>query len=263
GDPALQFDACYWGSITCLLRNEPDHARHLIGLGLSLARATGNTLNTGRALAHLADIIRPTDPEAARSALHESLAIFGDLHDDFREAISLRLLGMLSVQQGDYDAAFAFQMDALSIWERTGHRWGVPISLRALAEIAVAQGDLATARSRFKESLELWNALGERLHMSDCCTGLARIGLEAGLVEESVLLLGAQARLDEETGYRHPGEVYRLLVAAARAAVPAERFAALWEEGKEMPLEAALEPILAADLAGVPISTTSLPRASG
>ncbi|HYI25155.1 MAG TPA: helix-turn-helix domain-containing protein, partial [Thermomicrobiales bacterium] len=111
GDPALQFDACYWGSITCLLRNEPDHARHLIGLGLSLARATGNTLDTGRALAHLADIIGPIDPEAARSALHESLAIFGDLHDDFREAISLRLLGMLSVQQEDYDAAFAYQMD--------------------------------------------------------------------------------------------------------------------------------------------------------
>lgn len=248
GDPGIEFEALYWGAITCLLRADAAQAERLIRRGLSLARANGNLLDTGRALAHLTDVIRGHDPDGARSAVRESLQIFRELHDEFREAIALRLLGFLATRDLDYDTAYACHLEALEIWRRTGHQWGVPVSLRALAEIALLQGDLATARMRLRESLALWGDLEERLHISDCCTELARVALSAGLVEESILLLGAQSSLDDEMGYRHSGESYPALLAAAQAATPPDRFAALWAEGREMPLEAALEPILVADL---------------
>lgn len=253
GDPDIEFDALYWGAITCLLRADAAEAERLIRRGLSQARANGNRLNTGRALAHLTDVIRDHDPDGARTAVQESLLIFRDLHDEFREAIALRLLGFLAMREQDHDTAYACQMDALTIWRRTGHQWGVPVSLRALAEIALVQGDLATARMRLQESLSLWGELEERLHVSDCCTDLARVALSAGLVEESILLLGAQSFLDDEMGYRHSGESYPALLAAAHGATTPERFAELWAEGREMPLEAALEPILVADLHDVQI----------
>ncbi len=259
GDPLIEFDVLYWGSIASLLRGDAPTAEQLVRRGLAIARATNNQLDTGRALAHLADIISRNDPDAARAALHDSLAIFSDLHDDFREAISLRLLGLVATQEGDLNAAYAYHVDALTIWERIGHRWGVPITLRSLADVAIAQGDLATARSRCRESLDLWEALDERLHISDCCTGLARIALNAGLVDEAVLLLGAQSQLDEETGYGHPAGTYRVVVDAVKAAVPPPRFQELWQEGREMPLDAALEPILVAPL---PVTGAGVPAAS-
>lgn len=258
GDPGIEFEALYWGAITCLLRADAPQSERLIRRGLSLARANGNALDTGRALAHLADVIRGHDPDGARNAVRESLVIFSGLHDEFREAIALRLLGFLAMQEQDHDAAYACHMDALAIWQRTGHQWGVPVSLRALAEIALLQGDLATARMRLRESLALWGELEERLHISDCCTDLARVALSAGLVEESILLLGAKSYLDDEMGYRHSGESYPALVSAAQAATTPDRFAELWAEGREMPLEAALEPILVADLNDIKVGGPGL-----
>jgi predicted ATPase/DNA-binding XRE family transcriptional regulator len=257
GDPLVEFDTLYWGAITQLLRGDAQSSEQLIRRGLAIARTTNNRLDTGRALGHLADTLLDSDPETARASLHEALTIFSDLHDDFREAISLRLLGLLATREGDLNAAYAYHMDALSIWERLDHRWGVPISLRSLAEIDIAKGDLASARLRLREALARWEELGERLHISDCCTVLADLAREAGLVEEAALMLGAQARLDEETGYGQPTNAYRDVVEAIQAAMTPERFQALWAEGREMSLDAALEPILIAPLPGAGVKSSS------
>jgi predicted ATPase/DNA-binding XRE family transcriptional regulator len=248
GDPELRFDLLYWASIIRLLQNQQEAAGALACEALLLARRTNHRLNIGRALSQIGDADAERDPEGARARIEESLVIFRELGEPFREAIALRMLGLNASRRGEHGQAIAYHTEALAIWKEMNHPWGVPISYRALAEVALAQGDLVTARGRFQESLMHWRQSGERLHMSECFTGLARVAVSSGMMDLAVILLGAQARLDRAMGYGHGDGEHRLVLADARALVPADRFADLWAQGQAMTLDQALDEIMAIPL---------------
>jgi DNA-binding NarL/FixJ family response regulator len=91
--------------------------------------------------------------------------------------------------------------------------------------------------------------------------GLANIALAGGRAERAARLLGAKAALDEVTdGHIHPRERadQARMVAAARAALGEEKFAAVWAAGRLLSLEQAT----AEALAGVADPTASSPAAA-
>jgi predicted ATPase len=240
-----RFDAYYWACILATLQDEMPRATALIEAGLALARAGHNRLGTGMALCQLGAIVASKDVGRAEDLVEESLVIFRELGDAFREANAYRQLGMIAYRQGRFDTSMDHHTRALAIWKRIDHPWGIPISMRDIGDDAFATGNLEMARTHYMQSLVRWRELGERLHISDCLSGLARVALASGNQDDAIALLGAQALLDQAMGYVHTREIHAALLREAKAAMPPERFDDLWAYGQSLSLDALLDDVTA------------------
>jgi hypothetical protein len=135
--------------------------------------------------------------------------------------VTLRELGLAASARGDFTAAAARHEEALALWRRLDHPWGVPAALRDLAQEALQRGDVATAAARYGESLERWRRLGEPLHVGGCLWGVARVALAGGRARPAARLLGAAGALDTAMGVvpgpDERGERERAAIAARAA----------------------------------------------
>jgi hypothetical protein len=162
--------------------------------------------------------------------------------------VTLRELGLTARARGDHVNATARHEEALDIWQRLDHPWGVPAALRELAHEALQRGDLAGAAAQYGESLERWRQLREPLHLGGCLWGLARVALATGQAELGARLLGAASALDEALGVvpapndrvkrEHAGD-------GARAVLGEAAFKTAWVGGRALSLEEAIAEALA------------------
>jgi hypothetical protein len=142
-----------------------------------------------------------------------------------------------------------------------GFSWQMGNTLVGMGFLACRRGDLGEAASRYRESLQHARSHGDPWIAARALGGLANIALAGGRAERAARLLGAKAALDEVTdGHIHPRERadQARMVAAARAALGEEKFAAVWAAGRLLSLEQAT----AEALAGVADPTASSPAAA-
>jgi hypothetical protein len=136
-----------------------------------------------------------------------------------------------------------------------------------LGEIAQEQGEYERAAARFRQELEFWRAAGSKVCIAEC---LARLGELAGrqvrgkpsageaglghtvaekrLAERAARLLGAAEALHEAIGLPQSPDWYAEVerpVAAARAALGEEAFAAAWTAGRALTMEQAVAEAMA------------------
>ena len=109
--------------------------------------------------------------------------------------------------------------------------------------MALLENAFDTARVRFKECLEISWRLGAGGRMADCLEGFAGLAVRRGKAELAAWLLGRDASLRPPVD-RGLSRFYRPLyerhVAMTRAVLGPEAFAAAWEHGRTMSLEALL-----------------------
>jgi hypothetical protein len=136
---------------------------------------------------------------------------------------------------------------------------GIGFTLNALGNLAVETKDYSSARSLYEESLIILRQQGDKLGIAASLIGLGSVALGGATVigsqgnEEStrraevargVRLLGAAEALYETIGavpwlqHRIP---YERGIAIARAQMEEQAFRGLWEEGRAMGLEQAIE----------------------
>ncbi|MBN2549630.1 MAG: tetratricopeptide repeat protein [Anaerolineales bacterium] len=75
---------------------------------------------------------------------------------------SLRILGMICSEQGDYPAALAYFQDALQVYRQAGDRRNEGMVLNSIGLVWNAQGDYEQARQCFKEALHVAREIGSR-----------------------------------------------------------------------------------------------------
>jgi len=97
--------------------------------------------------------------------------------------------------------------------------------------------------SLFRETIGLCRDLGNKRELAGCLDGLAEVATSVGHLERAVRLFGAAEALRRTTGVPER----RLLradrdrdVAAVRAALGEDPFAASWAEGQAMTLDQAI-----------------------
>jgi len=183
------------------------------------------------------------DCAAARALYEESLALFREPGDKQGIADVLWRLGSVARDQRDYGAARALLEESLALFGELGDKQGIAVSLGGLGDLARDQGDYGTARTLFEESLALFREIGLKLHIEEDLERLAAVAVAQAQSERAARLFGAAERLREAMGAALP-PVHRAehdrCVAAARAALAEEAFAAAWAEGMAMPLEEAV-----------------------
>ena len=221
-----------------------DDARRLSEESLAVRRRMGDrhgiAMVTGN-LAYLA--FQQGRPAEARALYEESLALQRELGDRPGIANSLCNLGYLALAEGDLAGATALLEESLALAVELGDKYWTALSLLRLAKVARAEGDHGRASALDGRALTLASELGAKRALAEWLEGLARTAVAHEAFDRAVVLLGAADAVREELGAplppaERPGHEQDL--AAARASLGDDAFAAAWDAGRRMPLEEAV-----------------------
>jgi tetratricopeptide (TPR) repeat protein len=183
------------------------------------------------------------DFPSARTFCEQSLALFREMDAKVGIASALLGLGRIAAMEGDSCAARALLDQSLLLFRGEKARHATIGVLNHLARLCWLEGEYATARGHLVESLTLCRETGRyglTIHTLDSAGHLAQ---RQGNPERAVRLLGAAAALREAIGEAlHTVEraEFEGSLAAARAALGEQKFAAAWAEGQALRLDEAI-----------------------
>jgi non-specific serine/threonine protein kinase len=160
----------------------------------------------------------------------------GDQHDI---ALALIDLGYVALIQDEAVRAADPFAEALPLFEATGDRRGAAFALANLAWVAMRRGDDARAAELYGRALAVFRELGDREATASVLEVVAWLPQRAGRAEPAARLLAAAATLRAADGIRIT-PLHRAghdpVLAATRAALGDEAFAAAWAAGEALPI---------------------------
>ena len=215
-------------------------AMELHAESLAIAHATGDW----RAAATAHDSLGfaswlQRDFDRATAECTTALGMFRELGHVVGIASSLLNLGAVARYQGALDRAAALLAESRSLSEGIGFREGIAWSLEQLGLLAADRGDPGAARL-LRHSLEVHRELRDRWRTCSVLEDLAALALAHGNPGQAVRLLASAETMRGAIGTviapcehtQHAGTV-----AAARAALGDDAFAAAWQQGLLTPID--------------------------
>lgn len=235
-----------------------ERASALLEEALAIDRASGDRFRIALALYLLARVLFESQHDLTRAAAlaEESLALYRAAGARVCSADPLGLLGEIALVQGEQARARELAEASVALYREAGSAWETARVMVNLARIVAAQGDRDAARARYQEGFALVSR-----HLSWLTAlyleGLAEVVAAPGAGEASPIrvlpvgpgtrwaaqLWGAAASVREQMGAPLPPvfrPAYEEAVAAARAALGGQGFAAAWAEGRAMTPEQVL-----------------------
>lgn len=220
---------------------EYERAKPLLERCLAAERALGDrdrelrTLNMLGVAAQLRD-----DWEVAAQWYEQGLVVAreAELHD--LGTTLLNNLGDLAYYQGDYQRAATHYLEHLTLSERIGDRAGVTVGQQNMGRTTLRQGQLEEASHLLRQSLAGAWQLRDPRRIAEGLEGLAALVSARGEATHAARLLGTAANLRETLGTPQPKSEradIEVAVAAARAQVGADAWAAAFVDGRQQPLE--------------------------
>jgi non-specific serine/threonine protein kinase len=178
-------------------------------------------------------------------------------------------LGLIAGQQGDYATARAHFENALALRRAKADKWNIAESLNLLGEVLQRQGEFEQASSLYRECLALAREVGDKGGMPLVLHDLGTLAHAQRQPERAAHLLAVTAALRDLTNgasyhtLTDPAD-YERAIAAVRAQLGEQVFAARWAEGQAMRLEQAIEYALTTPDApeSVPLAQEDNPVAS-
>lgn len=235
------------GWLAMRLQDLAGAARHAAAV-LPLARESGDSTALTFALGLNSAVSCETGHFAeATSSMEEALAIARE--HGFTRWISggIHNLGILAFGQGDFDRSRSLHEEAVRMDRASGNRLSLTNSLSSLSMVLYRQGDLDRAALLMHEQLAVIRELG----LTPVAEGYVLLVAAAGEAELAVRLYGAAEVEAEKTGI-HPygSEAYRQtheeVIASISEVLGEQAFRAAWAAGRELTIDEALAPILAA-----------------
>jgi predicted ATPase/class 3 adenylate cyclase/Tfp pilus assembly protein PilF len=232
------------GGVLALWQGDEAAARPWLEEAVTLARVAGDRRAAAAALGDLGIIAsHQGDLEQAAARYEESLALLREVGHQRNIATTLGNLGDLVARQGDLERATAYLQEALALLRATGYSAAVAINLLNLGWVARQRGEHAQAEALGREALALARELGDPRLCAELLEYLAATAGVAMQGERAARLLGTAAAVRETLGAAQPAverdDVERA-VAAARATLGEERWAAAIAAGRALSLEQAI-----------------------
>ena len=210
--------------------------------GLALSRRLDDPASIVYTSISRARIFRETGAASrARLLLEQALDAARHLGEPER-ALVQQQLGFVELWEGNFEEAHGLLHESLETFEQHGDRLNAVLNLLALTHATSPLGDeeeaIRLADRAFSTALEI----GEHWRVSICLLAFARIALTSERYPVGVQLLGCAERTRGETGaewvlfYRTE---FDHSLAAGRAALSEEAFAAAWATGQTLTIEQA------------------------
>jgi non-specific serine/threonine protein kinase len=165
-------------------------------------------------------------------------------------------MGQIALAAGDADQALAHTDEAVRRQRLLGYAWALGDTLRILGDVMRERGERERALAAYRESVELTRAHGDRRFLSNAVAGIAAVAAMQGRAENAARLYGAITALRGQLGAgvewwqrsRH-----ERVVAMLHERLAPDVFAAAWQSGETLPIEAVVSEALAmADITVVP-----------
>jgi len=245
-------------ALAVLARDRGDVARahSLCEESLEAWRELGDLKAVARSLSNLANMVTlQGDYARARSLYAECFSIFRGLGDRTGVAWSLNHQGDVARDQGDSAAARELYEQGLVIFRELGDRWGIAGTLADLGTLAREQQNCPAALALYRESLRIFHELGHKrgiARLLECLACSAAAQFEA---QRSLRLAGAAAALRQNIGAPlTPAEQHKLdaILDPTRKALTNTAGATAWLEGWALPVEKAIEEVLASEGESLP-----------
>jgi predicted ATPase/DNA-binding XRE family transcriptional regulator len=226
---------------------------------LSLAEACDDRHGIATALDCLGKLARDQGDAGRAIALHErSAALCSELGDKWGYGFALANLGKAVRDQGDHGRASDLLEASLALFRDIGDRHTTAYALLCLAQIASDRGDDERAIALYRDSLTIHQDVGERVGLAECLAGIAGIVHRQAQTALAVRLYGAAASLRAAIGAPVPPAdrgAYDQALAATRAALGHEAFAAEWAAGQVLPLGQMIAHVLRGEVGAAPRDT--------
>ena len=212
---------------------------------VGVCRELGDAASIAAALSNLASTVSAMGDHAqARSLLEEVLEIFRDKQDLSGVGWAFNHLGDVARARKDPLEARHFYLEGIEAFQEAGDQWGMARSLADLADLASRQEDFETAVSCFGTALRLFVDLDHKRGIAIVLEGFACLAIRQGAHERAVKLAGAATGLRHSVGARarpiDQDQVDAILRPAWLKQDPAAA-KAIWLEGRNMPIEQAVE----------------------
>jgi predicted ATPase/class 3 adenylate cyclase/DNA-binding CsgD family transcriptional regulator len=226
-------------------QGEYARGRDLLTESVTINRELGDTRITALSLFALARLYRLSggDLAQAHTWLDESFALFREVGDKESIANCLYLLGMLALDEGDTARAASRVEQALALFQEMKLQDGTALSLYALAGVATIQGNYARSQALYEEGIAVARKAGGTRMIPSGLEGLAAAVAAQGNQVLAAHLWGTAEALREAIGMPIPPverAPYNRAVAAARAQLGEQAFAAAWVGGRTLSPEQAL-----------------------
>jgi tetratricopeptide (TPR) repeat protein len=135
--------------------------------------------------------------------------------DDLGEAKMLYRIGAAVMDDGRFDQAETYFRQALTAWQRLGHRDRVAGSLRRLGYVAMARGRPSEAADWYAQALAAYREVGDDRRIAVTLSNLGDALIETGRPVDAVAVLEEADSL--LTNYSDPHSKGRLLTRLGRA----------------------------------------------
>jgi DNA-binding CsgD family transcriptional regulator/tetratricopeptide (TPR) repeat protein len=229
------------GKLAPYLGNEEANDIHEQVVGI--ARSLGDDVLLADALGSQAFGLVDVREYALASALaEECLTLCRAIGNQRGVSRALFYLGVIAITQGDLSGAARLAEEGLAIAREFDNLWATNAT-ELLGRVALERRDYATAGERFRTVLT-FHDLENSGSMVDSFELLGGVAIGFGNAGRGATLLGAAENLRERFGWpRQPPEqdLYERIVAAVRAGLSAEAFAAAWNAGRAMSREAIVQ----------------------
>lgn len=213
-------------------------ARAMYEESVALLRQVGDRWGIAYTLSYLALVVYyQGDFMLTHSLSGESLELFRGIGDKQGSTTPLTLLGMANVKLGDPKTARSVLEECLAIARSLRDQRSSARALHQLGGVAFAEGDYSTSRTLRQEALAILDELGDRVLISQYIVELAEVVAVQGDCLLAARVFGAGETLRESIGANLLTayiDAYERAVAAARAGLSQEDFAAAWAEGRTM-----------------------------
>ena len=233
---------------------------------LTLSRRVGDEPCAAYALTLLGLAqMRRENVEGATARFEESLPLLRRSGEEQTVPLVLVWLGSVSLVDGDREHATRMFEEALALARQRGDRLGTNIALYSLAQTALSEADLGPAARFLEEGLPSSRQMGDQANLSYFLEGLAVVAAARGEALRAARMLGAAQGSMEAAGapvynyYMPDRALYERSLAAARALLGEEAFAAAWAEGRVMTPERAVEYALERDVPPGPDAPQAYP----
>jgi tetratricopeptide (TPR) repeat protein len=239
-------DALYWLGCHAFRQKDYCEATRYLEQSLVLYREGNNEYGISMALRNLGDCARLLkDYERSNRLYEQGLALSRKIGNRRGASNALNSLGELARLQGNLKKAKAYYEEDLSLGRKLGSEVSQAVALHNLGHTTLRLGDLWEAEALFKESLSLYQKLEHRRGITLCLAGLAGVASSVGQAERAAKLLGiAKTALEASNAPLPLGPAdqaaYDRYLAATKAQLDPQVFAAAWEAGRRMTLSQAV-----------------------
>ena len=159
-----------------LNRGHLSEGRRRLARALAGAASCGTTRSLAKALTGAGYLARAQgEYEAAHAFNEEALLCWRVLEDDSGIASTISNQGLLAMEQGDYASARGLYKESLEIRTEKKDTWGIAATLNNLGLVAWYEGDHQGARLLYDQSLILRRGLGDKQGVATSLNNLGSV----------------------------------------------------------------------------------------